>query len=94
MGFGHGRGNWVLEVVLLLQAKEIYALCENFMYTGLPPVPSCPCPCPCPCPLPLFLVSVMWDRMLMRYPIGMQYPTVMWHRMIMWHKRTCLGCYP
>jgi len=57
-GEGRGRGDWVLKDVLL-QAKEIYALCENFMYTELPPVPSpCSCPCGCPgsCPLPLFLV--------------------------------------
>jgi len=57
MEFGRGRGDWVLKVVLLLQAKEIYVLCENFMYTGLPPIPSCSCRCPYGCPLPLFLVS-------------------------------------
>jgi len=34
--------NWVLIVGLLLQAKEIYTLCKNFMYTGLSPVLS-PC---------------------------------------------------
>ena len=55
-GFGRGRGDWVLGVVLLLQATEIYVLCKNFMYTGLPPVPGCPCRCRCSYPLPLFLV--------------------------------------
>ena len=39
-GFGRGRGDWGLGVVLL-QATEIYVLCENFVYTGLPPVPGC-----------------------------------------------------
>jgi len=29
-----------LKVILLLKTKETYALYENFMYTGLPPVPS------------------------------------------------------
>jgi len=47
MGFGCRCGDWVLKVVLLLQPKEIYVLCENFMYTGLPPISSCPCSCPC-----------------------------------------------
>ena len=41
-GVERGRGDWVLKVILLLQAKEIYVLCENFMYTGLSPVLS-PC---------------------------------------------------
>jgi len=41
---------------LRCELKKTTAWSENFMYTGLPPVPSCPCSCPCSCPLPLFLV--------------------------------------
>ena len=46
MGFGRGCGDWVLKVVLLLQAKEIYALYEKFYVHRTAPCLQLPLPLP------------------------------------------------